>query len=77
MGTISWEPTLVLGRILYYLGLTWPFTWFMWLGLLNPRRALYCIATRNNPLLVVMGLCSSIAGAEVARFWGLVASTLR
>ncbi len=74
---IAWERATLLGRVFYYLCLTWPFTWFLWFGLLIPRRALYYIATRNDPLLVAAVLCLFLVGVEIALFWGLVASTRR
>ena len=77
MWSIAWERATLLGRVFYYLCLTWPFTWFLWFGLLIARRALYYIATRNDPLLVAAALCSFLVGVEIALFWGLVTSTRR
>jgi hypothetical protein len=74
---IAWERATLLRRVFYHLCLTWPFTRFMCLGLLIPRRALYDVAARNDPLLVAVALGSFVVGVEIALCWGLVPSARR
>jgi hypothetical protein len=72
---MAWEAASPLGRAALVLCLAWPFTWLLWMGLLIPRRAVYFIITRNDPLLTAAVFVLVIWGIWMLLYWGLVAST--